>query len=112
MEAKALAKYVRTAPRKIRLLADMIRGRDVQEAMNLLRFTPKRASRLMEKLVRSAVANAEDNDMDVDSLFISSVSVDQGPTLKRWRARAMGRAVQIKKKTSHVTVIVQEREGE
>jgi len=107
-----LARYVRTAPRKLRLMADLIRGKDVNEAISILRFTPRRASKIMGKLLRSAVANAEDNDMDADNLFVSSVYVDQGPSFKRWRARAMGRAVMIKKKTSHVTVVVQEREGE
>ncbi len=107
-----MARYVRTAPRKLRLMADLIRGKDVNEAISILRFTPRRASKIMGKLLRSAVANAEDNDMDADNLFVSSVYVDQGPSFKRWRARAMGRAVMIKKKTSHVTVVVQEREGE
>jgi large subunit ribosomal protein L22 len=112
MEARTRAKYVRTAPRKIRLIGDMIRGKKVEDASNLLRFTPKRAARLVEKVLKTAVANAENSDMDTDNLFVSTVFVDQGPTLKRWRARAMGRAVMIRKKTSHITIVLKEREEE
>lgn len=113
MEARTRAKYVRTAPRKIRLIGDMIRGKDVEEATNLLRFTPKRAARLVEKVLKTAVANAENSgNMDTDNLFVSTVYVDQGPTLKRWRARAMGRAVMIRRKTSHLTIVLKEREEE
>lgn len=112
MEARALARYVRTAPRKIRLIVDLIRGKDVDEAKKILRFTPKRAAKLVSKLLKSAVANAEHNDLDAENLFVARAYVDQGPTLKRWRARAMGRAVQIKKKTSHITIVVKEREEE
>jgi len=112
MEARTRAKYVRTAPRKIRLIGDMIRGKKVEDASNLLRFTPKRAARLVEKVLKTAVANAENSDMDTDNLFVSTVYVDQGPTLKRWRARAMGRAVMIRRKTSHITIVLKEREEE
>lgn len=112
MEARTRAKYVRTAPRKMRLIGDMIRGKKVEDATNLLRFTPKRAARLVEKVLKTAVANAENSDMDTDNLFVSTVYVDQGPTLKRWRARAMGRAVMIRKKTSHITIVLKEREEE
>jgi len=112
MEAKSTAKYVRTAPRKMRLVTDMIRGRNVEEAKNMLRFTPKRAAKLVAKVLKTAVANAESNNMSGEDLFISSIYVDQGPTLKRWRARAMGRAVMIRKKTSHLTIVVKEREEE
>lgn len=112
MEARTRAKYVRTAPRKMRLIGDMIRGKKVEDATNLLRFTPKRAARLVEKVLKTAVANAENSDMDTDNLFVSTVYVDQGPTLKRWRARAMGRAVMIRRKTSHITIVLKEREEE
>ncbi|MEQ8188399.1 MAG: 50S ribosomal protein L22 [Candidatus Eremiobacterota bacterium] len=112
MEARTRAKYVRTAPRKMRLIGDMIRGKKVEDATNLLRFTPKRAARLVEKILKTAVANAENSDMDTDNLFVSTVYIDQGPTLKRWRARAMGRAVMIRRKTSHITIVLKEREEE
>ncbi len=112
MEARTRAKYVRTAPRKMRLIGDMIRGKKVEDATNLLRFTPKRAARLVEKVLKTAVANAENSDMDTENLFVSTVYVDQGPTLKRWRARAMGRAVMIRRKTSHITIVLKEREEE
>ncbi|MEQ8225653.1 MAG: 50S ribosomal protein L22 [Candidatus Eremiobacterota bacterium] len=112
MEARTRAKYVRTAPRKMRLIGDMIRGKKVEDATNLLRFTPKRAARLVEKVLKTAVANAENSEMDTENLFVSTVYVDQGPTLKRWRARAMGRAVMIRKKTSHITIVLKEREEE
>ncbi|MEQ8167455.1 MAG: 50S ribosomal protein L22 [Candidatus Eremiobacterota bacterium] len=112
MEARTRAKYVRTAPRKMRLIGDMIRGKKVEDATNLLRFTPKRAARLVEKVLKTAVANAENSEMDTENLFVSTVYVDQGPTLKRWRARAMGRAVMIRRKTSHITIVLKEREEE
>jgi large subunit ribosomal protein L22 len=89
---------------------DLIKGKDVDEALSILRFTPKAASRVVEKLVKSAVANAENNNnMDRDSLYISKAYADQGPTLKRFRARAMGRANMIRKRTSHITVVVSEK---
>ena len=110
-EAKAIAKFVRIAPRKVRIVIDLIRGKNVDDAFAILRFTPKRSSGLIEKVLRSAVANAENNyDMDVDKLYVSSCFVDQGPTLKRIHPRSRGQAFSILKHTSHITVIVKEKE--
>lgn len=110
MEAKAVAKYVRIAPRKVRVVMDLIRGKDVAEAFAILKFTPKAGSDVIEKVLKSAVANAENNfDMDVDSLYVSSAFVDQGPTLKRIHPRSRGQAFKILKRTSHITVAVDER---
>lgn len=110
MEAKAVAKYVRIAPRKVRVVMDLIRGKDVAEAFAILKFTPKVGADAIEKVLKSAVANAENNfDMDVDNLYVSSAYVDQGPTLKRIHPRSRGQAFKILKRTSHITVIVDER---
>jgi large subunit ribosomal protein L22 len=111
MEATAKAKYVRISPRKARLVADAIRGMNVGEAINKLKFTPKKAAVLFSKVINSAVANATDLDanVDADALYIKKAYVDGGPQLKRWRARAMGRAYGIRKRTSHLTVVVEER---
>lgn len=109
MQAKAVAKTVRIAPRKVRLVLDLIRGKEVGEAMSILQLTNKRASPVVDKLIKSAVANAEHNyDMDVDHLIVSEAYADEGPTLKRFRPRAQGRATKINKRTSHVTIIVAE----
>ena len=110
MEANAIAKYVRIAPRKVRLVADLIRGKSIGEAIAILRLTPKVATEAVEKVVKSAVANAEHNNkMNVDELFISEIRVDEGPTLKRFRPRAQGRASRINKRTSHIVVTVSEK---
>ncbi len=110
MEAVAKAKYVRISPRKVRLVADAVRGMKVGEALNKLQFTPKKAAVLMSKVINSAVANASQRpDVDVDQLYIKKAFVDGGPTLKRWRPRAMGRAYIIRKRTSHITVVLDER---
>ena len=110
MEAKAIARHVRIAPRKVRLVVDLIRGKKVGEALAILRLTPRSASPVVEKVLKSAVANAENNlQLDVDELVISSVFVDEGKTLKRFRPRAMGRASKINKRTSHITVVVSEK---
>jgi len=107
MEAKATLRYIRIAPRKARLVVDVIRGKKAGDALNSLRFMPQHASKVVEKLLKSAIANAEQKDMgDVDSLKITKAFVDQGPTMKRVRARAMGRANIIKKKTSHITLVL------
>ena len=104
-EVKAVAKWVRTSPRKARLVVDHIRGRSVPEARTVLAFTQRAAAREIEKVLRSAVANAEANhDLVGDELVVSSVYVDEGPVLKRWRARARGRAARIHKPTCHITV--------
>lgn len=110
MQAKAVAKYMRIAPRKVRLVVDLIRGKQVGEAIAILRHTPKAASPIVEKVLNSAVANAEHNyNMDVNRLVVNEVFVDQGPTLKRFRPRAMGRASKINKRTSHITLVVTEK---
>ncbi len=110
MEAKATLRYLRMAPRKVRLVADLVRGRRVEEAIQILRFTRRRASQPIRKLIESAVANAENNHgLDIDQLWIREIRVDEGPTLKRWRPRARGRACQILKRTSHVSVVLEER---
>lgn len=109
MESKAVAKYVRISPRKVRLIMDQIRGQKAGDAMNSLAYSSTKGARLVKKLVHSAVANAEENmNVDVDSLYIKKVYADEGPTLKRFRPRAMGRATKIRKRTSHLTVILDE----
>lgn len=105
--AKASARYVRMSPRKVRQVVDLIRNKDIGEALAILQLTPRASSQVIEKLVKSAVANGENNfDMDPDSLYIAECYVDQGPTLKRIRPRAQGRAFRIEKKTSHITIIL------
>jgi large subunit ribosomal protein L22 len=110
METRAVAKFVRISPRKIRLVMDQVRGRQVGEALNMLSFAPQRGAGILKKLVNSAIANAEQNtNVDVDSLYIMRVYADEGPTLKRWRPRAQGRATSIRKRTSHLTVVLNEK---
>ncbi|NLI12149.1 50S ribosomal protein L22 [Pelotomaculum propionicicum] len=107
MEAKAITKYVRISPRKVRQVIDLIRGKKVDEALAILKYTPKRASEVVTKVVKSAAANAENNlQLDKDELFVTACYVDQGPTLKRYQPRAMGRADVLRKRTSHITVMV------
>ena len=109
MEARAIAKYLRISPRKVRLNADLIRGKRVEEAINLLSFTPKAGAKLVSKVVQSALANArQDKSIDVDTLFVKTIYVNQGPTLKRFRPKPMGRAGRIRKRTCHVTVVLSE----
>ena len=111
-QAKAIARTVRIAPRKVRLVVDLIRGKQVGEAIAILKHTPKAASPVVEKVLNSAIANAEHNyDLDVNSLIVSEVFVDEGPTLKRFRPRAQGRASAINKRTSHITIVVGEKEA-
>ncbi|BEU88151.1 50S ribosomal protein L22 [Selenomonas sp. TAMA-11512] len=110
MEARATAKYVRIAPRKVRVVMDLIRGKNIAEAFAILKFTPKVGADAIEKVLKSAVANAENNfDMNIDNLYISSAFVDQGPTLKRIHPRSRGQAFKILKRTSHITVVVDEK---
>ena len=110
MEARAIAKHIRIAPRKIRIVVDLIRGKNIGEAFAILKFTPKVGAEVVEKVLKSAVANAEENyDMNVDNLYVSEVFVDQGPTLKRIHPRSRGQAFKILKRTSHMTVVVKER---
>ncbi len=109
-EAKAIAKYIRIAPRKVRIVIDLIRGKNVGEAFAILKHTPKVASEVVEKVLKSAVANAEHNyDMNSDKLYVAAVYADQGPTLKRIHPRSRGQAFKILKRSSHVTVVVKER---
>ena len=110
MEVRAVAKHIRIAPRKMRLVVDLIRGKKVGEAIAILKHTPKAGSPVVEKVLKSAIANAENNfEMDADNLYISKIFVDEGPTLKRFHPRAQGRAYSIMKRTSHVTVYVSEK---
>jgi large subunit ribosomal protein L22 len=110
LQAKAIAKYIRIAPRKVRIVADLIRGKAVGEAFAILQHTPKAASEVVEKVLKSAVANAEHNyDMNTDELFVCAVYVDQGPTAKRIHPRSRGQAFKILKRSSHVTVMVAEK---
>jgi len=116
MEARAIAKDIRMSPRKVRLVADQIRGCSVNEAISVLRFSTKAAAVPMDKTLRSAVANArekadqEGESVDVDELRVSRVWVDGGPSLRRWRAGAMGRAKPRLRRTSHITVVVEAKE--
>ena len=109
MEVRAVAKYIRISPQKARLVADVVKGMDVDTALTTLRFMPKKGARILRKIIESAVANADQMEtIDIDSLYIKSIQVDGGPTLKRFRPRAMGRATRILKRSSHITVIVDE----
>lgn len=109
-QTQARAKYIRIAPRKVRLVVDLIRGKGIGEAFAILKLTPRGASPVVEKVLRSAVSNAQNNhNMDVDRLFVKEIFVDPGPTLKRFHPRAQGRAYSIMKRTSHVTVVVAEK---
>ena len=111
MEARANAKYIRISPRKVKIICDLIRGKDAGTAMAILMATPKAGSEIMIKLLKSAVANAENNfEMDPERLYISETFVGPGPILKRFRPRAQGRAYRINKRTSHITVGVKEKE--
>lgn len=111
MEAKATAKYVRVSPRKARLVVDQVRGKDIARAREILRFSERAISEVVEKVLNSAVANAENNHhMRSDNLVVKAAFVDEGPTLKRIRPRAKGSASRIRKRTSHITVIVAPRE--
>lgn len=110
METRAVAKYIRITPRKVRIVLDLIRGKNVAEAFAILKFTPKAGADVVEKVLRSAVANAENNfDMDADKLFVKTAYADQGPTLKRNHPRSRGQAFKILKRTSHVTIVVDEK---
>lgn len=111
MEARASARYVRISPYKARQVIDEIRGKNLYEALALLRVTRRKAADLIYKVVQSAAANAEHNyEMDRDKLYVAEAYVDGGPILKRWRPRAQGRAYPIQRRTSHITVVLKERE--
>ncbi|MBM7623987.1 50S ribosomal protein L22 [Sporohalobacter salinus] len=110
MEAKAIAKEVRISPRKARLVIDLVRDKEIAKAFGILRNTPKKASEIIEKVLNSAVANAENNhNMIPDELYISEAYVDEGPTMKRFKPRAMGQATPVNKRTSHITIKVKEK---
>jgi large subunit ribosomal protein L22 len=109
METRAVAKYIRVSPQKARLVADVIRGMKADTAVTTLRFMPKKAARILRKVLESAVANADQRDsVDVDTLYVKEITIDGGPMLKRFSPRAQGRATRILKRTSHITVIVDE----
>ena len=111
MEAKAHLSYARISPRKVKVVCDLIRGKDVKTAAAILMQTPKAASELLLKLLNSAVANAENNhNMDVEKLYVSAISADPGPILKRAMSRAQGRSYRINKRTSHITLVVSEKD--
>ena len=111
MESKAYLNYVRIAPRKVSVVLDLIRNKPADLAMAILKHTPKAACEPLSKLLKSAMANAENNhNMDVSRLYVASCSVSQGPTLKRIRPSAQGRAYRINKKTSHITLVLKEME--
>jgi large subunit ribosomal protein L22 len=110
MESSAVAKYIRISPRKVRLIMDELRGRKVEEALNMLSFTPQKGGRILKKLINSAVSNAQQSSgVDVDKLFIYKIFADEGPTLKRFSPRAQGRATRILKRTSHLTVVLNDK---
>ncbi len=112
MEVRAVARFVRISPRKARLVLREIKGKPVQEALAILRFTPKKAARIVAKVVKSAAANAENNfEMSPEKLYIVKAYADDGPRLKRWVPRARGRVDMIQKRMSHITVVVDEKEG-
>lgn len=110
MESKASLRFARVGAQKARLVADLVRGKNVEEAVKTLTFLNKKTAVLIKKLIESAVANAEDKKtMDIDKLYVKTIYVDQGPSLKRFRPRAQGRAYGIKKKTSHINVVLEEK---
>ncbi len=112
MEAKAVAKYVRMSSSKLKPVTDLVRGKDLNEALTILKFTPGKGSELVEKVVQSAAANAENNhDMNPDELYVAEINANQGPTMKRWRPGAQGRAGMILKRTSNIYVTLKEKEA-
>lgn len=111
MKAKAEAKYIRVSPRKLKGIANLVRGKSIKEAKAILKFTPNKGARIFLKVLESAIANAENNHhMNVDTLFVTEIYANQGPTMKRFKAGSMGRANPWLRRTSHVGVMVAERE--
>lgn len=110
MISTAIGKYMRVSPRKARPVADLVRGKNVEEAMNILKFSPKKASKIIASVIKSAIANAEENKnyRDISKLKVSEIKIDNGPFLKRYIPRAYGRATPIKRRTSHITVVLAE----
>ena len=110
MEAKAIAKYVRVSPRKAGQVCSLVRGKNVDEALAILKFTPRGAAADIAKVIKSAKANAENNhEMNVENLYVASIVANQGPTIKRFMPRAQGRATMIRKRTSHIEVVLKEK---
>ena len=110
LEARAVLNHARISSRKVKIVADLIRGKKVDEALAIVKFTPKASSEILEKLLKSAIANAENNhNMTREKLYISEIYANQGPTLKRIRPAAKGSAVRIRKRTSHITIVLRER---
>lgn len=110
-EAKAIAKFVKTSPRKAGFVCNLVRGKDVDEALNILKFLPNKSASIVGKVIASAAANAENNNnMDYEKLYVYKIVANQGPTMKRFKPRAQGRATPIRKRTSHIEVVVKERE--
>ena len=111
LSASATLKYARISSRKVKIVADLIRGKDVEEALAIVKFTPKASSSIIEKLLKSAIANAENNHgMKSDKLYVAEIYANQGPTLRRIRPAAKGSAVRIRKRTSHITIVLKERD--
>lgn len=109
-QVRAVAKYIRISPQKVRRVIDAVKGQPVELGLNTLKFMPQKAARILEKTIRGAVANADQTpDMDVDALVIENITADQGPTLKRFKARARGRGTRILKRSSHITVILADK---
>ena len=110
-EARATLKFARISSRKVKIVADLIRGKNVDEALAIVKFTPKASSEVIEKLLKSAIANAENNhEMKHENLYVAEIFANQGPTLKRIRPAAKGSAVRIRKRTSHITIVLKEHE--
>lgn len=110
MEARAIAKYIRVSPRKMKPIADLVRGKNVKEALAILKYTPRKGARIFLKVMKSAVANAENNhEMALDNLYVSQIYANQGPVMKRFKAGSMGRANPVKHRTSHIGVAVAEK---
>ena len=110
MEVKARLRFARISPRKARLVADLVRGKRSEEALNILNFTKKAAAKIIIKLLKSAIANAtQKKTIDIDRLYVKQIMVDQGPTMKRFQPRALGRATTIRKRTSHIHITLDER---
>lgn len=109
MEVKATGKHLRISPQKVRQIVEAVKGKPVETGLNALKFMPQKSAAIVEKILRSAIANADHNsDLDVDSLVIKNIIVNEGPMLKRFRPRARGRGSRILKRTSHITVVVDE----
>ncbi|MCH7911538.1 MAG: 50S ribosomal protein L22 [Deltaproteobacteria bacterium] len=111
MEARAILRFIRVSPRRVRLVVDQIRGKEVEKALDILKFTPKRSAAIVAKVLKSAIANAENTQsVDVDRLYVKRALVDEGGMWKRFMPRAMGKATRVRKRLSHITVVIDERE--